>query len=81
MKRVLFVFAVLFVLVACNYQTGTVSTVGENKDYKTISLAGYIMNVGRVIDEEAGVVCYVAVGMEKGGLSCLPLSETYLSKE
>jgi len=34
--------------------------------------------VTRIIDEEAGVVCYIYARGYAGGISCLPLSETGL---
>lgn len=33
----------------------------------------------RIADEEAGVVCYYLI--EKGGISCLPISDTQLGKK
>lgn len=38
------------------------------------------LNVQRVVDEEAGVACWVWTSAlyETGGISCLPLSETDL---
>lgn len=47
-------------------------------EVKALSLpltTGY--DLRRVIDKEAGVVCYVHF---KGGVSCLPLSETKLEE-
>lgn len=36
--------------------------------------------VERVVDEEAGVVCYKFTGYNKGGISCVPLNETDLQE-
>lgn len=36
--------------------------------------------VGRVVDTEAGVVCYIYEYYDTGGISCLPLSETQLDQ-
>lgn len=32
--------------------------------------------VGRHVDSEAGIVCWVYVGVNSGGIDCLPISET-----
>ena len=37
-----------------------------------------IYGLRRVVDKEAGVVCYMYIG--RGGVSCLPLSETTLDE-
>ena len=34
--------------------------------------------VSRFIDKEAQIVCYVLEGFYRGGISCLPISETTL---
>ena len=36
------------------------------------------LGISRWVDEEAGVVCWVYSGFYKGGISCLPLSDTRL---
>lgn len=40
----------------------------------------YSGGVERFVDREAGVVCYIFIGSEKGGIDCLPISETLLKR-
>lgn len=40
--------------------------------------ASVITSVYRYVDEEAGVVCWFFNGLEKGGVGCLPISDTKL---
>ena len=35
-------------------------------------------DITRFIDEEAGVVCWIYTGYNKGGISCLPIKDTAL---
>lgn len=39
-----------------------------------------LMNVYRYEDNEAGVACWVFSGYYKGGIDCLPISETKLGE-
>ena len=64
--------ALLLALAGCT-QAG--EPVGKSERLN-ISSIGY--GVFRFIDHEAGVVCWVYKGSEKGGISCLPLGETRL---
>jgi hypothetical protein len=35
-------------------------------------------SVWRFIDKEAGTVCWIYANYNKGGISCLPIKDTYL---
>lgn len=68
----LFVFAFLS---ACQTlePVGTIESNEGTKEYVYTS-------VQRFIDKEAGVVCYLYSSIQKGGISCLPLSDTLLGE-
>lgn len=71
MKKVLIYIMIVFVLVGCvgaspEYPDGA---YGEDCDL-------IFSGVCRIVDKDAGVVCYNATY----GISCLPLSQTNLSK-
>lgn len=70
MIKKLFLFVLTFALLGCVMpEEGT----KNDGDYVCIT-----SSVCRVIDVNADVVCYVYRGYEKGGISCLPLSESSL---
>jgi hypothetical protein len=43
-------------------------------------MKGGMLAISRFVDEEAGAVCWLYEGYEKGGISCLPLDQTNLGK-
>lgn len=40
--------------------------------------SSYSGTIERYIDREAGVVCYIIIGSEKGGIDCMPIGDTKL---
>ena len=44
----------------------------------TVVHRGALTTVYRVADDEAGVVCWIYRGYEKGGIDCLPIEQTRL---
>jgi hypothetical protein len=70
--------ALSMMLVSCALQpTMPEPTPESNLVYRD---AFYDMNVLRFVDREAGVVCWVIRGSQKGGISCLPLEQTRLEE-
>ena len=47
-------------------------------DFELVATTGGYGNVWRFIDTKADVACWLILGMERGGISCLPLSDTAL---
>jgi len=46
---------------------------------ESVVISGNIrLGVNRIVDKEAGVACWVYRGIEKGAISCLPISQTQL---
>lgn len=37
-------------------------------------------NIFRYVDDEAGVVCWIYGGYQKGGIDCMPIGETALRR-
>ena len=57
--------------------------VSDSADYDSLKGCSTIQvdslnTIYRCIDEPANVVCYIFNGYNKGGLSCIPLSDTTL---
>ena len=50
---------------------------GETDPASGVRIGGSV-RVYRVIDTEAQVACWVYSGIDKGGIDCLPLSDTAL---
>jgi len=71
MKKIVLVFVLL--LTAC----APVDRPAETED--TISQE-YTYGVTRVVDEEAGVVCWTFKSGYAGGISCLPINQTLLDE-
>jgi len=72
MKR-LIIFLLALILTAC-------SAPPPKEQLKTESINDIRYNITRYVDDEAGVVCWVYGNYEKGGLSCLPLSQTSIHR-
>lgn len=74
MKRIILIVGVVLVLGGCGEQVRANGTSENNiviiSEYGTYEL-------WRVVDKEAGVVCWIRPST---GLDCLPLSETKLDK-
>uniref|UniRef100_A0A6M3XTR6 Uncharacterized protein n=1 Tax=viral metagenome TaxID=1070528 RepID=A0A6M3XTR6_9ZZZZ len=47
-------------------------------EHELVARPSLTTSIIRTIDAEAGVVCWVYIGIEQGGICCLPLSETKL---
>lgn len=77
MKKIVILFLVLAVLVA-GCTPAAQATDLEKENLKLIVDGGLGRGTYRLTDEEAGVVCYVFMGYQRGGISCLPISETNL---
>lgn len=76
MKR--FLTAAALALTACAPTTAYTSTGTD----APIKMADVGQLVDRIVDEEAGVVCYLYAHFEGGGsISCLPLNQTLLDPE
>jgi len=76
----IFMIVALFVLVVALLGCAPTMSPQERAEteFKGLTaplLVGY--DLQRVVDKEAGVVCYVHI---RGGVSCLPLSETRLGE-
>jgi len=54
------------------------STQVMSGDLVLVATTGGYGNVWRFIDTKADVACWLILGMERGGISCLPLSDTAL---
>ena len=51
----------------------------DTTDSETFLISDRIQpGINRVIDKEAGVVCWVYKGLDRGGIDCLPISQTQL---
>jgi len=68
MKVLLIVLLTLALLVSCN----------DGEPMKQVTGGNIGNNIYRYVDNEAGVVCWIWNGYEKGGIHCLPISETKL---
>ena len=79
LKRiVLLLAAVLLLSVSCAERQEFPSETHEAEraaDFETIANAFY-HSIYRVIDKEAGVVCWL---YNKGGMDCMPISDTALT--
>lgn len=73
MTRILLVVLLAFYLVGCA-EAGVVQEDTVQAQWAVVN-EGYAMEVMRFIDEEAGVACWVAIGYNRGGISCVPLDQ------
>ncbi len=76
----LLILAVLVVLAGCNTQEALESIQTEKPRWIKIADSPQSYGLHRIIDEDAGVVCWVAAHYRSGGISCLPLSDTNLAE-
>ena len=72
MKKLL----VLVVLLAVSCAPIPQEKVGP--EWTTLAGSNLTMSVYRVTDREAGVVCWLYSSIEKGGIDCMPISDTRL---
>ena len=75
MKRALMFLVVVLVVVLM-----LVGCAASGAPTDRLSSNGYGDVVFKVVDDEAGVVCWVYDGIKQGGIDCMPLSETELRR-
>ncbi len=68
--------AVLMLLAACASPRESDQETSEEITWIVPGLS----SIGRYVDEEAGVVCWIYNGYEKGGIDCLPIADTRLGR-
>jgi len=71
---------ILLVVSACAGESRPATVTPKPQQGERIVFSGHGGAVFRVTDEEAGVVCWVYIGYQKGGISCLPRGDTRLGK-
>jgi uncharacterized protein YceK len=70
--KIVIILAVLALLIGCSEPMSRSTGPVE----KPVYIGTYVR---RIVDEEAGVVCWIHKDTYQGGISCLPLSETKLA--
>jgi len=70
MKKLSILFAILILIAACTKPSGAPP--------KTDFIKAFGTDVRRVIDREAGVVCYLSDVYYGESISCLPIGDTLL---
>lgn len=77
MRWIIVVALMMILLTGCKQDTDVnnenIGNAVVTDIYSTLS-----GGVSRVVDYDAGVVCYIYCGIEKGGISCIPISYTKL---
>ena len=63
-----------FIVSGCAQPVDTLSEEYQEQQ-NAVQISSYVY---RITDPEAGVVCYVYTGYEKGGIDCFLISETNL---
>ena len=77
-KKMLFVFIIFVLALSSCVPPGEINDVPAREESKTsIELTRITDEVGRITDEEAGVVCYLYY---RNSIFCLPIGETLLSR-
>jgi hypothetical protein len=83
MKRVMLIGLIVIMLYGCSKTAPPL--VSNEKQIEITHLGNvelyYSADIGRFEDKDAGVVCWVIAEYSGGGISCLPLDQTNLSKE
>jgi hypothetical protein len=69
MKQLIALLIALSILAGCKPP----STDSTNND-------SFPYGISRHVDEEAGVVCWVYTSYQRGGIDCLPISDTKLGE-
>lgn len=70
-------------LILANAAKAEPETARKEAGLRPVSLGqvgggGIVVDILRFVDEEAGVVCWIAKALSKAGLSCVPLGDTLL---
>ena len=67
----------VFLLGGCQSVSEVIEPVVDDPNIKTVEISA-LTYISRYVDGEAGIVCYVFIGYEKGGIDFLPIDETSL---
>ena len=59
--------------------TGAIEVIIDNSDFTIVSTTAF-GGVFRIVDDDAGVVCWIYLGGDPGGISCLPIEQTRLDR-
>ena len=78
MKKVLVSILMLIFLVGCATPPPTPRPSTTPQDVGTVIYSNSWDTILRIVDSEAGVVCWVYNGYREGGISCLLLESTKL---
>lgn len=81
MRRWMMVLGLALALAACTGAApATAPAAAQEEPGNTVTAVstGIDQVVFRVVDDDAGVVCWLYSGISKGGISCLPKSSTRL---
>ena len=81
-NRTVLVILLVSLLMGCGPADPTDSQNGDeaHADNAVKIFSGALNDVYRVEDAEAGVICWVYNGHDKGGIDCLPIEQTRLEK-
>ena len=79
MKKILLLILLLAVT-SCATPTPTYLSLEATPDAPDVIYSTKISGLLRVVDEDAGVVCWVWVGPQGVGIDCLPLEQTRLER-
>ena len=75
MKRALIVVLFCALLVSCTPKRELATSEMPSTLFYEVA-RGRASGVYRVVDAKAGVVCWIYVGYDKGGICCLPIEQT-----
>lgn len=79
MRRIACVFLIILLLVACDTYVSTSGSSESNARFYRITEQPECCGVYRFYDVDAGVVLWVYVGYNKGGITSQPVGLTRLS--
>jgi len=78
MKKIFLAIIFALLISGCAPPTGDSPDASDTKDTEVVGLTD---SVFRVVDEEAGVVCWIySSGGYKGGIDCMRIEETDLDR-
>ena len=78
MKKLILIVALLTLFFCMYFFEVSDSTDSDSMEGCITIQVDSLNTIYRCIDEPANVVCYIFNGYNKGGLSCIPLSDTTL---